>query len=64
MTPAQLEQYTKKAQKELDDKKGEGPLVKLVMPEMFDLKSAVRVYTTKEQLKAIEDAERIVEENA
>lgn len=64
MTPAQLEQYTKKAQKELDDKKGEGPLVKLVMPEMFDLNSAVRVYTTKEQLKAIEDAEKVVEEKA
>ena len=34
------------------------------MPEMFDLSTAVRVYTTKEQLKAIEDAERVVEEKA
>jgi len=34
------------------------------MPEMFDLENAVRVYTTKEQLKAIDDAEKKIEETA
>lgn len=31
---------------------------------MFDLESAVRVYTTKEQLKEQEEADKKVEESA
>lgn len=64
MTEPQLAEYKKKAAKEQEEKKGDGPLQKLKVPEMFDLESAVRVYTTKEQLKAIEDAEKVVEEQA
>ena len=64
MTPSQLAEYQKKAQKEFDEKKGDGPIQRLNMPEMFDLENAVRVYTTKEQLKAIDDAEKKIEETA
>jgi hypothetical protein len=40
MTAPQLAEYKKKAQKEFDDKKGDGPLQRLVMPTMFDLEGA------------------------
>ena len=37
MTEKQLEEYKQRAQKELESKKGPGPIERLVMPEMFDL---------------------------
>ena len=61
MTESQLADYIKKAQKELEDKKGEGPIEKLKIPVYLDPENSDRVYTTKEQLKAIEDAEKLEE---
>lgn len=61
MTKDQLADYVSKEEKELASKKGEGPIKPLVKPVFFELETAKRVYTTKDMLKAQEEAEKMEE---